>query len=1509
MPKIQKTKSKKEGKTREEQKKQAILSAIAGNKSNQLLLDGLESDIGEEELEEEKKEEKEKNDNPGGGNPNDDRPDDNNDPNDSNSEDGSQGGASGNESDDDPDKDESEEFEINTSKKKKVAGVPQNPSKIILSSNKDAVSDDKYNAASEFETLLDYERVLNIRRKRKEIREEIEGQEAEDAINIIREKYGLTKEEIKNSEAVPGMMDPYFRSMITELATEKHNIRHLDEKNEDRRKAFEDFSEEMDQQMLINAMKAPDKNQIHNLEQYFRNDGDEKQLQREYKDKGMWKFIFGDEGLNGYLKSRKKGTNINGIQDVIAKRNKELETQKESARSLFKIFLLMQIGELKQRDTDKKTGRKNETDWKHNVSDLFAHGGRVMITTGEKEEAGTEDLVSSIFSKKSALKKRSAATHYITEGKEEPGTLEEKRGKKAALKGMFSSDWNNYGMPVAVGGSGNLGPDKKRVILNDNRNGHLYVGVKEAEKYKRGGILIGLEGEAPYRMNQWGHYHTAKATAGKIKPTGGQGFDLHGDKTSGRNLYLRDIKNEDLITIMNAVDKEFDKLYGGERKEEYEGILQKITGKKLEQKELETILKDLTGLEKLHIDLKKPIPNIPDGKVLEETESDDSLEGMFNSDIQLNPDENPKKDERYHVSVSGNVSKESLIEKLEADNEKGKNDLILDFLKYQTLKEKKEGEEKPEPTEEEKEKIKKFENRKRFEVGKDDDKKPENEENPLKSEEISSLDNYGPLLSEEEMDAIDPNAPDPDKEIIKERLEKEPLKQKGYVNEVGQEWLYDTDGSGKYYSAQADYTLDHFKDKKTAIDDSIFDMLSGLQEEKPEDTKEPKNPFKDNKSETKKPAKMQDFFKEPSKKTIAPIENEQPNSDKLTLPEQKQNIEINKEEPKEQQKEVEKIIKQPVKEKPEQKNVVKAANKEVKSEPPKITNNKSKNLFDLFGIKKSSESTEPNKGPVVKADHVEQQKKSVEEKKIEIKPNENINKNIIEKKPKVEKIKEQPKLKQIEPKQVQPEKKVSIKPVVKKEIEIKQKEETKEQLEEVKQKITQSEVKPITGNAEKNKTALNQDKTLIINNPGNNNGEKKKTGQLVSKSNIFNNVIKQPKTQNTGNKKITLTNMNKDIGSANSNTINNNLKKQSGTPKPLNNLNNINRTQEEQLSDWNIINFNNLEPKKNKLGNQRIRLQNNLKPSDADLEFQPSGSNNCFVFVAAALLRYFGKENNIKGLENVKEQDLLKKYGIKRNGANNIKNKEVGKFGSDFSYVRNTMSQNQTMSMGDIVEAIHDLSGDKAALNIKLISRPVLVENTEEDKEAKKSLKDIINYGVKNKNRPVGLLLGGDEGVGHYILVTGLTEDKNGFIYRDSTYMPETERTWTWDYLFRAHKHFQVCFLENTDKEPINQKDYTDISKPVTAKKNTNLDQGFVEFLNNIGDEEERNKAYQEMMIWKERGEEKEANEIEADKKRVFTTLDDNAIDKHLQHIDYYFYNDDDTKRSYFSLRPKKKKP
>ena len=1467
--------------------------------SNQSMIEGLNLEEEEEENKIEEEEKKEENDNSGGDNsgdgiPGGENPDPENNPDEENDDVLKEESGSG--SDGDSDDDEHKEFEINTSKKKKAAGAPLKSSKKLLSAKNGEVRDDENNIAGEFETLADVTRIGKIFRKGRSIKNLIKGKDAPEAINAIREKYGLTKEEIKTGEAVPRMMDPYFRAAISELSKDK-NL------NKKMRKELEDFSEEMDQQMLINAMKAPGEKQEITLGQYFMDSRDEKQLQREFQDKGLLKVALGIEGFKNNWKSWKEGAKKNNIEEAFHKKEKELDVQKESARSLFKIFLLMQIGELKQRDTDKLTGRKNETDWKHNVSDLFAHSGRVMITTGEREKggAGTQDLLSSIFSKNSALEKRSAATHYITQGKEEPGSLEEIRGIGAAIKGKFSSDWNNYGMPVAIGGSGNLGPDKKRAILNDNRSGHLYVGAKEAEQYKRGGILIGLESDGPYRMNHWGHYHTATAAPETIQATGGMTEDRHGDKASGRKLYLRDIKNEELITLMNAVDKGFNDLYGNPEKEkEYEEILQKITGKKLKQEDLEKILKDLTGWKEINIKPKKTIPNIQEEIKPEEIESEDeSLGDMFN------PDNFNLGEDMLTNLVEENETDEKKKEREEKAKELFENNKEYQKLQeYLALKKKEESAGQDKLTGEEKEKIKKFENRKRFEVDKDDDENQENEENPLKSEEFLSLANYGPLLPEDDKNAAD---------LKNENSDQDPQKMYQENAWQGQEWLYDIDTNG-YYSAQASYTPNHFKDKKTAIDDSIFDMLSWMQEEKPKDTKEPNteessteesnnyitglgetnikkvlpvepyNPFKDNKSETKEP--------------IAPKENEQPNSNKLTSSEQKQNMEIKKEEPKEQQKEVEKIIKQPGKEGPKQKNVFKAANKEVKSESPKITNN----IFDLFGIKKSSESTEPNKGPVVKADHVEQQKKSVEEKKIEIKPNENINKNIIEKKPKVEKIKEQPKLKQIEPKQVRPEKKVSKKPAPKKEIEIKQKEETKEQLEEVKQKITQSEVKPITGNAEKNKTALDQDKTLIINNPGNNNGEK--TGQLVNKSNILNNVIKQPKTQNTENKKITLTNKNKDTGSANSNKINN-LKK----PKPLNNLNNINRTQEEQRSDWNNININNLEPKKNKPGNKQIRLQNNLKPSDADLEFQPSGSNNCFVFVAAALLRYFGKENNIKGLENVKEQDLLKKYGIKRNGANNIKNKEVGKFENDFSYVRNTMSQNQTMSMGDIVEAIHDLSGDKAALNIKLISRPVLEENTEEDKEAKKSLKDIINYGVKNKNRPVGLLLGGDEGVGHYILVTGLTEDKNGFIYRDSTYKPETERTWTWDYLFRAHKHFQVCFLENTDKEPINQKDYTDISKPVTAKKNTNLDQGFVEFLNNIGDEEGRNKAYQEMMYWKERGEEKAANEIEADKKRVFTALDDNAIDKHLQHIDYYFYNDDDTKRSYFSLRPKKKKP
>ena len=334
--------------------------------------------------------------------------------------------------------------------------------------------------------------------------------------------------------------------------------------------------------------------------------------------------------------------------------------------------------------------------------------------------------------------------------------------------------------------------------------------------------------------------------------------------------------------------------------------------------------------------------------------------------------------------------------------------------------------------------------------------------------------------------------------------------------------------------------------------------------------------------------------------------------------------------------------------------------------------------------------------------------------------------------------------------------------------------------------------------------------------------------------------------------------------STNFSTNNNNLvgevKEESKKPKKLQ-IKNLSNTKKDELSDWNIVDFNKQEVRKDVL----LR--------DVDLDDQ-GVTNNCYAFVAAALLRNFAKVNGMSDFERVNENDLLNRYGVeemqgfaldyapesyrgavnkdKLIWAGNIKANKEGKYGDAFKKVKEIMLRNSAMNMGNIVEAIHDVSKGKAALNVGFY-----------DKDNADSLKDMIHYVLTEKKQSVGLLpTEKDHSTGHYILVTGLTSD--GFIFRDSKipekgYDTTTDIKMTWDDLFNKNSAVQLCFL---DKIPTNSKNYTNIA---------NLDEGEERRLNAWGLFDE----------------------------------DDDAITNHLQYTDIFHYND--SNRSCFNLRPKKK--
>lgn len=631
----------------------------------------------------------------------------------------------------------------------------------------------------------------------------------------IREDLHLTKEEMNEPDAVQRMMDPYFRAALSRLAKDQ-------EIGEEDRKALSEFSMEMDQQMMINSMMAPGSEQIDNLQKYYLEGGEEKQIDRELKDLGMEKVLLGQEGIISNMK-RYTGLGKKVGQDpktILSDIRKEKTLQKESARSLFKIFMMLQMGNMQMRDKDPETGEEKDTPWDYNMSDLFAHGSRIVVGLGEENGTGTGEVLDSLFSKESGFKKRAAATHYISTGGQKG--LKEEKGNPAAIKGMLNPKWSNYGLPVAIGGAGNLGPEfidqegrkDQRVIKNDNRNGHVYVGARKGKGGKGGALLIGLEGDGPYRTNQWGHTHTKGAKQEIIKATGGMTEDLHGQKVTGRNLYLNGIGNKELAEVMRSLDKGFDRLYGSDKKEDreqYENILRKITGKRMEALEVDRLFEMLTGKKELGFSTeelrkigvpRKPSP--PKKKV-----SDDVIPGGIEpllSEEKKEADPLPAVRKRYEVDENPvGAPKEDLVEKFLAAQGISKKDMLA------------EAEARRKKQEEEKARIEEKEDE-------DEDVVPMGI-GPLFSEDDKKRTGYI-KAGEKASSGGEQAVPLRQEESIGTKSGKGSGRGVGErPDRVGQKWLYDLDDEKKYYSAQVSSDPTHFG-KHHQLDTSAYLILN-----------------------------------------------------------------------------------------------------------------------------------------------------------------------------------------------------------------------------------------------------------------------------------------------------------------------------------------------------------------------------------------------------------------------------------------------------------------------------------------------------------------------------------------------------------------------------------------------------------------------------------------------------------------------------------------------------------
>ena len=1292
---------------------------------------------------------------------------------------------------------------------------------------------DRPTNAIEYERVPDKVREMLTEKKAGELRALLADKSSQEGIEAIREKYNLTKEDMKNPDAVPRMTEPYFRAAISELSKDKTLP-------EEQQKALSDFSEEMDQQMMINAMKAPNEEQIENLWRAFLNGEENEQMAREFKAKGMQKVLFGGEGVIENLKNRYRPP-VPGLGDAGAKMVEEKKRQKESARSLLKIFLMLQIGKMQKRETDKKTGIATDSDWNHNMSDLFAHGGRIMIETGgqsadpeKKDSVG--DVMASVFPHESALEKRGAATHYIAEG--EMGEFKEKRKYGAAVKSAFDSSWGNYGLPVAVGGSGSKGPlmldeeakEKNQVIRTDHRNGHLYIGKKEGSEKKHGGFLIGLESEGTYRMSQWGHIHTATASAGRISSTGGMKEDLHGDKTSGRNLYLGGMKNKDLIRIMQEVNTGFDELYDSEDEEkqkEYDEILRKLTGKKLEAEEVEDILRKLTQKDELGISVGKIREAEPEK--IREAEKVEEILGEFNEEKpilseelmaeseeepELTDEQKKEWDERYKEFRLKSEEREKELSLLREERDKKLDQFIQEDPKNWHRFEVEEA-----PEEDQKKSMQEFlgivgESSEGKPVDSDsndmvhrfleaqgktlDGVKAEAEERAKKrkEEKEKSGDPYadvpfdvGPLFYE------DDKSPEATKEYEEaNRLAAEKLKKaKGgdqvYDPEkVGQEWLYDRDEDGKYYSAQVSSDPTHFgkhhkldtsaylilADQVIRVDDYIAGRSTPAEEKAVKETK-PEPEKEASKEKVSGETALVPFGIKVLNLTEAMQKNCMDGIEKL------QNFMMTCA-PEEDKKGYELLFKS-----------IRLYEQALFTGQLAEQGMKPDDIFRFIPLESTMIRGSYDLGKLMETGITTDQLQALRQS-LEITD--------------------------------------TVNPAVSnlcKAVAVAQK------------AIVEAKVPKrllASGDEKEKKKEKKKEKTrglkLILDNPFHKEPEEKK--ETIPKETIPKETIPKEKPD-----------VDFDFD------FNSNLEDLSSEePKPEEKKD---KKPKISMNDF----FKTLDEQKKKKKEEMLPKGKDIG-TDIDLEKQITGAS-CYAYVAAALLRHFGKKYGLQGAESVIETDFPKAYGVKRiwdgqwypRGENEehpyqgykIKEEEKEGLRTDFPDItKNVGRANRGLELKDIVEAIHQMSGGKAALNSETF-------DTENIKSVKKTVVHILN----DRKMPADLNLIKKGVEGHHILV--VEADEEGYSYRDP-FDPEKLKKEKWDSFEKNYSRGTISFLQHMQE----------ISP-------------------------EGNGHYRPLP---------EDDSQDSQLERMHLYPDDYM--KHLEHIDAYKFNDNNY--SYYSLLPKK---
>ena len=419
----------------------------------------------------------------------------------------------------------------------------------------------------------------------------------------IRTRYLPSLRQMRQADTKE-MLNPVTRKAMSQLARDESLL-------DGQRQQIREAGEAMDQRMMVNTMKKVSPVQRAQLIQHYQDMDDQKRLAREYERSRSGKTFLGSEGdgtLLGAVVAREqalanvKQRNTRSVGEAQQLADSDIARAQNSGDALLRLMFMMQLGNFQRTDgsKDAKTNRA----WDQTMANAFSHGGRTgFVFAGEDAKAaggtGTDAVFDAVFGAQggagAGVHVRAAGTHHMKTPEVGKGMAgyKEQGGIGAALSSKTDSSYQHFGMDMGIGGVGNLGTagegGQGQMINADGRSGHMYIGRKMGTASHKGGLLVGLESDSPYRMNQTGHMHNAAAQAEEGSSTGGLKVDIQGNKYGGRTVDLSGLSNKEMVATLAAFSTHFKSLRDT-NEDAYNALLEQISGKRMDTASMNALL-------------------------------------------------------------------------------------------------------------------------------------------------------------------------------------------------------------------------------------------------------------------------------------------------------------------------------------------------------------------------------------------------------------------------------------------------------------------------------------------------------------------------------------------------------------------------------------------------------------------------------------------------------------------------------------------------------------------------------------------------------------------------------------------------------------------------------------------------------------------------------------------------------------------------------------------------------